>query len=316
MRSLWGLSGLSGLFLLPAVVVDFDSEDDDGADGSDYVCDYNGPVAEHDALDDEEDGSESEHAECGECDAVGVACPDCGDGLGEVSEDHAESCGVADDFECHGVGVCFGMVSGKKSPARARRAEAGDRLMCVSSVIESAGGRVSYNSKSKEGVAAGLLFECADANSVPGLFLEHVADAFAFSGDAVSLDLVLVDEGVLDCLGTVLGELHVEVVVAVLGSVTLDDNLAVGVALHVVGNHRYVGHLVGGDGVRADAEEYEADGVVLVGNFLDNLDFGLLVLASLEFGGEFAGLSLPGAGGSYASVELAAEVVDQERVLN
>ena len=53
--------------------MDFDSEDDDGADGSDYVCDYNGPVAEHDALDDEEDGSESEHAECGECDAVGVA---------------------------------------------------------------------------------------------------------------------------------------------------------------------------------------------------------------------------------------------------
>lgn len=155
-----------------------------------------------------------------------------------------------------------------------------------------------------------VLFEGADGNAVPGFFFEHIANAFAFSNDAVSVDFVLAHESFLNAFSAGLSELNVEVVVTVLGSITLDDNLGFGMALHVVGDHGYVGHLIGSDYAGTDAEEYEAYGVVLVGNFLNHLYFGLAVLASFEFGSEFAGLSLPCTCSSEASLELTAEVVD------
>ena len=42
-----------------------------------------------------------------------------------------------------------------------------------------------------------VVLDCADAYTVPGFFFEHVADAFAFSLDAVCGNIVFLDESVL-----------------------------------------------------------------------------------------------------------------------
>ena len=113
-----------GSAFFAAVVVDFDAEYNHRADCCDDVGDYKGPVFEHYALNYEEDGAESEHAECGECDAVGASGADCGYSLREISEDHAHGCRIADD----GKKECVHVYGFRKIlppvPGRARR-EAG-----------------------------------------------------------------------------------------------------------------------------------------------------------------------------------------------
>ena len=41
-----------------------------------------------------------------------------------------------------------------------------------------------------------VVLDCAYADAVPGFFFEHIADAFAFSLDAVGSYAIFLDEGV------------------------------------------------------------------------------------------------------------------------
>ena len=61
--------------------MNFNTEYDDRAYSSDYVGDYQRPVAQCYALNDEENRAEAEHAECRQGYAVGVAGADGGDCL-------------------------------------------------------------------------------------------------------------------------------------------------------------------------------------------------------------------------------------------
>lgn len=79
-----------------SVVVDFDGEDYDGADGGDGVGDYERYVVKKDTLNHEQYRSESKHEECGEGYAISIASADCGDGLREIPEYHADGGCVAD----------------------------------------------------------------------------------------------------------------------------------------------------------------------------------------------------------------------------
>ena len=152
------------------------------------------------------------------------------------------------------------------------------------------------------------LLESTDGNAVPGFLVEHVADTFAFCSDAVGRNTILADKHLLHRFGTVGCKLDVEVVVTVLRSIALHHNLCIGMALHIVGNHLYVGALVGGDYRRSDAEEYEANRIILVRHFLNYL--GSLVAALLQFIAQGIGLCLPFIGGGCRLVELTAETVD------
>lgn len=67
-----------------------------------------------------------------------------------------------------------------------------------------------------EGVCLFVVLEGADADAVPAFFFKHVADAFAFSLDAVGRNLVAFDESLLYAFGSGLSELDVEVEVTVL----------------------------------------------------------------------------------------------------
>ena len=139
-----------------------------------------------------------------------------------------------------------------------------------------------------------LVLDGADGNAVPAFLGKHVADTLTLSLDAVSSNLVLVDEGSLHSLGTLVGETDVNLLGTILRCVTLDDNLSVLVVLEVHCNLLYVRHLVVSDVVAANLEEDVAHGVELVVVNLYNL--GLAVLASGK-------LSLKGSVGGVAAVE-------------
>lgn len=81
--------------LFEVVVVDFDAEDNQRTDGGDYVCYYQWPVCQGDALYYKEDRAEAEHTECRQGNAVGVAGAYGSNGLRQVAEYHANTCGVA-----------------------------------------------------------------------------------------------------------------------------------------------------------------------------------------------------------------------------
>lgn len=154
------------------------------------------------------------------------------------------------------------------------------------------------------------VFDGADADTVPALLGEHVADTFALSIDAVSADFVLVDEGIFHCLCTCIGKTYVDFLGAVGRSITLDVNLGVFVVLQIGSYHLDIGLLVGSDCGRTYAEEYETYAVEDVGFFFYLNNFGFAVLASSQFVSKTIGLGFPSGGVSVAVVQLATEVVD------
>ncbi len=152
------------------------------------------------------------------------------------------------------------------------------------------------------------IFDGADAYAVPRFLGEHVADAFAFSNDAVSVDFVLINESVLNGFSAVFSEFDVEVEVTVLRSIAFNEDFRIFVILEVSGDHFNVGLLVGGDNGRTDAEEYVANRVEVVANFLDGL-YGTSVAGS-ELVGEVVCFGFSGVGLGSSLVESGAEVVN------
>mgnify|MGYP003488380193 FL=1 len=152
------------------------------------------------------------------------------------------------------------------------------------------------------------LLKGADAYAVPRLLREHVADAFALGVDAVSGDLVALDELSLNSLCTSVGKTYIHFEGTVGRSVAANLNLSVLVVLEVSCDHLHVGLLVSGDLGRTDAEEDVADRVEVVVHFLDN--FLRAVQASGELVREAVSLGFPSVGVGYRLVESGAEVVD------
>ena len=60
-----------------SVVMDFYSENDDGADCCDDVGNYEGPVFEDNPLNNKENGAKTKHAEGGKSDSVSFAGSNC-----------------------------------------------------------------------------------------------------------------------------------------------------------------------------------------------------------------------------------------------
>lgn len=83
--------------MLAAVVVNLYTEYNHRADSGDDISYYQRPVVESNALNNEKYAAEAEHAECGECYAVGVARTDSDDSLGQIAEYHADTGRVADN---------------------------------------------------------------------------------------------------------------------------------------------------------------------------------------------------------------------------
>lgn len=74
------------------VVVNLYAENYCGAHRGDYVGDNKRPVAQHEALHDEEHRAKTQHYEGGQGNARGVAGAYGGDGLGQVAQHHADAC--------------------------------------------------------------------------------------------------------------------------------------------------------------------------------------------------------------------------------
>lgn len=75
--------------------MDFDGEDDDGADGGDGIGDHQRDVGEHDALNHKQHRPESEHQEGRKRDAIRVACAYRPDRLRQIAKDHADRSRIA-----------------------------------------------------------------------------------------------------------------------------------------------------------------------------------------------------------------------------
>lgn len=86
-------------FLFEIVVVYFDSESDERAHCGNDIGNHQWPVVERKALNDKENASEAQHAECGHCNAVGLTCAYCGNCLRQIAQNHADAGRVADDVD-------------------------------------------------------------------------------------------------------------------------------------------------------------------------------------------------------------------------
>ena len=87
------------------------------------------------------------------------------------------------------------------------------------------------------------LFDGADAHAVPIRFAEHVANALTLSSDALSGDVVLLNEDFLHSLGTFLGNASVDFCATFGRSITLDVDGGIFVVLEESGHALHVGQL-------------------------------------------------------------------------
>jgi len=151
--------------------------------------------------------------------------------------------------------------------------------------------------------------EFADRYAVPAELLEHVGDTTALSVDALSINLVLVDQHVLHSLGTAIGQTDV-VVLGTLGrSITLDVNSGSGVVLEVHGNALNIGLLVSSDVGLVNLEVNED--VHVLSALVNNLSLGLGSLAgSIQIALELSVACVSSVEVTLQAIELAAQTVD------
>ncbi len=95
--------------LSEVVVVNLYAESYCGGSAGKKICDYEGPVVEHESLDYEENASEAHQKESRHGDAIGVSCADSVNGLRHIAADHAYSCQISYNGDNHAVGF-NGMV--------------------------------------------------------------------------------------------------------------------------------------------------------------------------------------------------------------